>query len=695
MQNHRDAPLTELLARLPEIYQPIVGHPEVRYKRPCADRWDVVRPIALALQEDLRRPLRALDIGCAQGFFALSLASLGIEVTGIDRDPSNIAVCNFLREENPEFQLAFHADTLDASLANVADGQFDLILGLSVLHHVAYERGLRFAQDVVTQLVRGASVVIVELATKEEALYWSEALPSEPSVLLDEQPFYRSLGRHATHLGEVQRPMFFVSNRYAWVERCLLRFSDWARDPHEFAAGTHQGTRRYFFGADVFVKWYRLAGSRADINRREYFAEQEFLSTVGKKWPAAPALRASESDDDFALVAMERKPGVRLSTLIVESVEYDARELIRQMLVQLAELEALGLYHDDVRTWNILVDDGRATLIDYGAIGKIPADCAWPDNVFVSFLLFANEVASRQAFPIDPVRPLLLHPINAHESIAGWCADVWATPTKDWSFRLFREKFEARYAGHESHDARVLVPRQVTLDWWIAAAERHSGILGDALRHLEWRVNEVEAHLTRRLAAREAAMEASRTELDRVGHELVATRAEQERVAAEAAAMRAELERVAAVAERELAIVRSERDARIAAMSAELAAAYGSRSWRLTAPLRAVFGAARSARRKLRDARSAVLRGARQFVVARPVPRNMAKRFLAHHPELNRRLRAMVGEWHPAMGDPIIGDPDERSRSNDLEMGPRAARVLADLELERRAAGERGSDVPI
>ena len=42
--------------------------------------------------------------------------------------------------------------------------------------------------------------------------------------------------------------------------------------------------------------------------------------------------------------------------------------VLRDVVAQLATLEAAGLYHNDVRAWNVLIGpDGRAALIDYGA----------------------------------------------------------------------------------------------------------------------------------------------------------------------------------------------------------------------------------------------------------------------------------------------------------------------------------------
>lgn len=64
---------------LPEFYQPIFNHEEWNDKplRNCADRLPYIKNIYDALSEKLQRPLRVLDLGCAQGFFSFHLANGG------------------------------------------------------------------------------------------------------------------------------------------------------------------------------------------------------------------------------------------------------------------------------------------------------------------------------------------------------------------------------------------------------------------------------------------------------------------------------------------------------------------------------------------------------------------------------------------------------------------------------------------
>ena len=71
--------ITAAVQALPEIYQPIFGY-EVQGAKPvrnCEDRLADVKKIYDLLSAELGRPLRVLDLGCAQGFFSLYAAKWG------------------------------------------------------------------------------------------------------------------------------------------------------------------------------------------------------------------------------------------------------------------------------------------------------------------------------------------------------------------------------------------------------------------------------------------------------------------------------------------------------------------------------------------------------------------------------------------------------------------------------------------
>jgi O-antigen chain-terminating methyltransferase len=72
--------IEKLVSELPEVYQKIYGHPELsgNTSRLCEDREQYIVQIVGNLQKKLgRKNLKVLDIGCAQGYFSLTLAKLG------------------------------------------------------------------------------------------------------------------------------------------------------------------------------------------------------------------------------------------------------------------------------------------------------------------------------------------------------------------------------------------------------------------------------------------------------------------------------------------------------------------------------------------------------------------------------------------------------------------------------------------
>src|SRR5690242_405980 len=101
--------LSKLVSGLPEMYQPVFGHPELSgpASRPSLGRLTRIRKVYDLLSQRLGRALRVLDIGCAQGFFSLHLAESGAEVVGIDTLDVNIRLCEALAAESPTRTASF------------------------------------------------------------------------------------------------------------------------------------------------------------------------------------------------------------------------------------------------------------------------------------------------------------------------------------------------------------------------------------------------------------------------------------------------------------------------------------------------------------------------------------------------------------------------------------------------------------
>ena len=216
MSEQKKEKLAQRVSDLPEIYQPVYGHDELSadVSRSCADRLEAVCRVYDALRKKLDRPLRVLDLGCAQGFFSLNLAERGAEVVGVDLLDKNIAVCDALAEEHPEFNVQFETGQLEELTEQFAEQSFDLVLCLSVLHHIVHEKGLDTVKQIIDALAESSGMLLIETALKEEPLYWAEAQSEDPRTLFENCAFVQESARHPTHLSDVNRPMYAVSNRF-------------------------------------------------------------------------------------------------------------------------------------------------------------------------------------------------------------------------------------------------------------------------------------------------------------------------------------------------------------------------------------------------------------------------------------------------------------------------------------------------
>ncbi|WDJ85765.1 methyltransferase domain-containing protein [Xanthomonas campestris] len=396
-----------LVAALPEKYQPIFAHPELSdgSSRGCEDRLVLIRQCAQRLQHALGRPLRVLDLGCAQGFFSLNLAADGHTVHGVDFLDLNVNVCKALAAENPGCAATFEHGTVEDVIDRLEHDECDLVLGLSVFHHLVHDKGILKVSALCRKLSETTSAGIYELALREEPLYWAPSLSQDPAELLSSYAFLRLLSQQQTHLSAVSRPLYFASSRFWYVDGAIGNFTSWSSESHAHGRGTHLQSRRYYFSEQSFVKKMTLGvGERAEINLQEFVNEVEFLGNPPDSYPA-PRLIASLNDSRDLFIARSMMNGRLLSQAIDDGAAYDADEIIAQILAQLVLLERAGLYHNDVRCWNILIaPEGRAVLIDYGAISATPFDCSWLDDLLLSFLITVKEILERKVVPSSPSR---------------------------------------------------------------------------------------------------------------------------------------------------------------------------------------------------------------------------------------------------------------------------------------------------
>lgn len=667
--------IDKLVAGLPEVYQPIYGHPALstQVSRSCADRLEHIGRTHDMLQRLLGRPLKVLDLGCAQGYFSINLAARGAIVHGVDFLDKNIAVCSALALENPDLQISFETARVEDVIAKLEPNQFDLVLGLSVFHHIAHEHGADAVKAMLELVALRSGALMVELALREEPLYWAPSQPEEPGALLENIAFSHKIANHITHLAPIARPLFVASNRYWIFADHIDKFESWSSDPHALAKGIHQGTRRYFFNSNAVLKLYRF-GHPGEYNKIDFQSEIHFLQKTPPNFPA-PRLIAFDTCDEGAWLLMQRLPGRLLLDMFREGISVDSRSILLGVLKQLATLEAVGLYHNDVRAWNILItEEGATYLIDYGSISNKPEDCTWPLNIFLSFLIFVREVVTRVVDDPEPLRMIAISPYRLPQPYRAWATLWWSRPLTEWSFRLLYQSMLEAPVGE------LEIPLQQPIEAWMKAVE-------EALQ--------TQAQFTHHLAVqhadniRQAAAKVQAAAVETHAAEAKAQAAAAETHAAEARAQAAEIKAQQANTKS----LQSESDMQQA--KAQYIALLGSWSWRITAPARLTADLLLHSKRTLRDAGNSTihraintlqrpLSHAMRAILLRPQLGYRINKLLMRYPALHQQLLEVARKQgvlaHTAVHVTQMSTMQHHSTYGPAGLTPRARQIYAELK---------------
>lgn len=148
----------------------------------------IAKRFDMFLRERFDRPITSfssiLDWGCGSGRVTRQLILMGCSgVTGADIDPDNIQWCNDnLKGAN------FHPLQLNPPTA-FDDGQFDLIIGISVLTHLAEEDQFSWLAE-LQRLLKPGGILLLSIRGLVQLSLWK--LPSERYIALERQGFLDS-----------------------------------------------------------------------------------------------------------------------------------------------------------------------------------------------------------------------------------------------------------------------------------------------------------------------------------------------------------------------------------------------------------------------------------------------------------------------------------------------------------------------
>lgn len=399
-------------------YQPIYGHPEYdnRAVRACVDRLQYIHNVYDALSKELGRPLRVLEFGCAQGFMSFTMASWGAEVVGIDSARALLDIWKILINENPNLKVTFVLARLEKYINEIEAGKYDLVLGLSIFHHLCNLYGWQKVQEILTYLSKRITAGIFEMALNTEPIDSAKTLPEDYRELLTGFSCVKLLAYNQTHLPNVKRPLVFASNNYVFFEKAGMLKINQGEEPDDYV---YQPERRYFFCGNKFVKCARILTKKDMSKHLEPFQREcQFLSKWGgvEDFPVLYAVDMPKYETEREIwIARDKIDGVPLSIAIQNHEDFDKWDVIRQILRNFIFLEEHNYYHADLSHRNFLYDKdtGKIFLIDYGAIRKFPdCDSGYFDIHRHTVFIFFSLVREFLAPELSTIRPRIFTTVS-------------------------------------------------------------------------------------------------------------------------------------------------------------------------------------------------------------------------------------------------------------------------------------------
>ena len=159
-----------------EPYHPVIlgGQIIASGERSCADRWQLIESAISDLA-----PSTFVDLGCAEGYFVQQAAErLGCVSLGVDADIRRLTVARTASSLNRTAGTAFMGAMIDAEfLAKLPT--FEIVMFLSVMHHVMYEHGVDYSLELLRKLrAKTTKALIFDMGQSNETSHeWAQLLP--------------------------------------------------------------------------------------------------------------------------------------------------------------------------------------------------------------------------------------------------------------------------------------------------------------------------------------------------------------------------------------------------------------------------------------------------------------------------------------------------------------------------------------
>jgi|SaaInlStandDraft_6_1057023.scaffolds.fasta_scaffold29851_2 SAM-dependent methyltransferase len=159
--------------KLTKAYQPSIFNERDQSKssRECQNRFD---DISNSLPD---LPLSCLDVGCNEGYFTFRMSQRGGFCHGIDKGRNEIMIADGLAKINNINNVSFSNAEIDVDYISGLP-HYDVIIFMSVFHHIARHNGLEYAEEFMSALSRiNRKYLVFETGQPDELnTSWAEDL---------------------------------------------------------------------------------------------------------------------------------------------------------------------------------------------------------------------------------------------------------------------------------------------------------------------------------------------------------------------------------------------------------------------------------------------------------------------------------------------------------------------------------------
>lgn len=366
--------IRELVSRV-EPYQPLYGITGIidEPKRSSKDRCN---SILNSLGKDITG-LRVLDVGSSLGYTSFYMADRGAVVQAWESNVNNAEVAKHVRGVNGvPVDLLVKELNIDTA-KTIKTNQFDVVIVLSVFHHLIHEQGLESTKKIVGELLQKAPILIVELAKKGEdpKLWWDTAQPDDELEIIEGLDVeVEKIGDFGNHLSNKTRPIYKITKKHVIVNNKAYPYNRLSHVPYKDSPITSSVLQRiYYYSSQHFIKHYVFNRDIKD-NQQQIINEINFyqnLTRNNKSHPLLTKMTDFEISGGCAKIVFEKFDGALPDENWSKLDELGLEKVVIDLLNVLSFVEGLGYHHNDIRSWNIMLGKKDSRLIDFGLTSPI------------------------------------------------------------------------------------------------------------------------------------------------------------------------------------------------------------------------------------------------------------------------------------------------------------------------------------